>query len=262
MKINTQNKRLVCIGDIHGCYNELQELLSLFTTSDTNFLFLGDLVDRGPDSQKVVEFVARMVRNGTAWCVMGNHDESHVRWHRYKQVQKTQPKFQIPMRFNDHKIAVYESFGPRDIEFLCSLPVYVEFEHAQKEWVGVHAGLEPYIPLEKQDPRKMTHIRYVKQQTGKSVPIGENFEAPPGSIYWTDAYQGTKSVVYGHMVHSLRTPKVSQLLTGATTIGLDTGAVFGGKLSAAVFDPEIQIPMFVSVSAKAKYWSMSSWKET
>eukprot|EP00607_Mallomonas_marina_P004562 CAMPEP_0182426728 /NCGR_PEP_ID=MMETSP1167-20130531/13252_1 /TAXON_ID=2988 /ORGANISM="Mallomonas Sp, Strain CCMP3275" /LENGTH=159 /DNA_ID=CAMNT_0024608387 /DNA_START=222 /DNA_END=698 /DNA_ORIENTATION=- len=70
-----KNKVLI-IGDIHGCYDELKELLEKYHDENTSLIFVGDLVNKGPKSVEVVQYVRNEVENNGALCVRGNHDDS------------------------------------------------------------------------------------------------------------------------------------------------------------------------------------------
>jgi len=245
-------EKLVVVGDIHGCADELNDLVNQCDTNST-FLFLGDLVDRGPKSREVVETVSRIVKDGSGFAVKGNHDESHVRYGRHLKRQMANSKYQIPMQFSEYKKRVYESLSEENVRFLDNLPYVLGFEFNNSSWVGVHAGLEPGKTLEEQDRGKMTHIRFVNKETKKTVSMLEGFRAPEGSVYWTSLHSSSVSVIYGHMVHSLSAPLVERQGL-ATLVGLDTGCCFGGVLSAAVFDKKATEISWIQVPARKKYY--------
>jgi hypothetical protein len=254
--------RVIVVGDIHGCYDELMNLLDVmkYREGQDRLIFAGDLVDRGPESAKVVAWVreAQTRSNGLTTAIVGNHDEKYFRWYKHCLKQRTHPNYRIPMHpLSSEKSKIYASLSDEDLAFLGSLPIFLHLTDIN--WVVVHAGLEPAKSLENQDNGKMTHIRYVMPDTFKAVSLDSNMQPPSGSVYWTECYQLPFNVVYGHNVHSLSEPKIDTLSSGVQLVGLDTGCCFGGKLTAMVL-PEVKgEPVtkanFFSVQAETAYVS-------
>lgn len=248
-------KKTVVVGDVHGCFGELMDLLAKFSYSPDrhNLVFLGDLVDRGPQSHEVVEWVMKNQENGVR-CVAGNHDDKQFRYYKHHLKHRAHPNYEIPMKFGFSKLQVFNSLTDEELEFLGTLPAYLHLE--ESNWLVVHAGLEPRKPLEDQTYGKMTHIRYVNPETLKTASLDDNYNPPPGSVYWTELYELPYNVVYGHNVHSRTRPEVVVRPNGAQLIGVDTGACFGGHLTA-FFVPEKGQPVtpdcFVQVPARATY---------
>lgn len=225
--------RTIVVTDIHGCFDEFMLLLDKVQYGDHDRLLVaGDMVDRGPESGKVVRWVrnAHARTNGLTTSILGNHDEKHVRWHKHMLRKRHDRNYHVPMFFSDDKIEAYNQMSDEDLEFLSNLPLFIHLQ--PQDWVVVHAGLEPGKELDKQDVRKMTHIRYLSPETMKTVSLGHNFSPPDGSIYWTDCYDLPHHVVYGHNVHGLKAPRIIKKNNGAQLVGLDTGCCFGGRLSA------------------------------
>jgi diadenosine tetraphosphatase ApaH/serine/threonine PP2A family protein phosphatase len=261
-------KRTISIADIHGCYREFMLLLEKLKYDEANdrLILAGDLVDRGPDSAAVVKWVREAVtRSGSdVHCVMGNHDDKHFRYFKHNLKRREHPNYRIPMRpFSMDKIIVQNSLEDEDLVFLGSLPPFIVLEN--RKWVVVHAGLEPGKSLEQQDMGKMTHIRFLDPKTLKTVSLDDNYMPPPGSIYWTDCYDGEYNVVYGHNVHSLDRPEITVKSNGTQLVGLDTGCCFGGRLSAFIMpetkEEKVTPDHFVQINA-AKAYARSSWHST
>jgi hypothetical protein len=169
---------------------------------------------------------------------------------------QTTPSF-IPMRpFSTDKLQVFNSLQDEDLEFIGQLPAFISLQEDREGWLVVHAGLEPGKELKDQDMGKMTHIRFLHQETRKTVSLDDNHQPPAGSVYWTEMYDLPYSVVYGHTVHSFTKPEVTKKAHGPTLVGLDTGACFGGRLSA-FFIPEhgekVGPEHFVQVQASKAY---------
>lgn len=250
-------KKTVVIGDPHGCFDELMLLLNKLNYSprDYDVILAGDLVDRGPKSQAVVEWAMENQDKGVR-CVAGNHDEKHFRYYKHVLKRRLNPNYSIPMRpFGFEKLQVFNQLANEELDFLGSLPGYIYLE--ESNWVVVHAGLEPGKLLEDQTYGKMTHIRFVNPETMKTASLDDNYEPPPGSVYWTDLYDLPYNVVYGHNVHSKTDPHVTVKPNGAQLVGVDTGACFGGHLTGFILpetkDELVTPKHFVQVPALKTY---------
>lgn len=251
--------RTIVLGDIHGCFREFMALLEKINYDESSdFLCIaGDLVDRGPDSNTVVRWIreAHTRTNGRVACVMGNHDQKHYKWFKHMQRKHSDPGYHVPMSFGGDKLATYNSMTDEDLEFLGSLPPFIHFE--LQDWVVVHAGLEPWKALRHQDPGKMCHLRYLNKTNLRPVSLGHDLLPPPNSVYWTEHYNLPHNVVYGHNVHSLKTPRIVKKGNGAQLVGLDTGCVFGGCLTAFFVpdtrEEQVTPEHFVSVQAHKTY---------
>lgn len=244
--------RTIVIGDVHGCYDELMELLERLnwnpSSDDPDMLvFAGDLVDRGPKSQEVVAWVreAQQKYGFLVQAVMGNHDKRYPRYSKALKRQADNSKNTSSMRMDEHKLAVFNSLAKEDLTFIESLPGYLRFGN----WVVVHAGLEPKKPLHEQDLGKMCHLRYIDPITLKTKSLTKEYEQPEGTVYWTELYDLPYNVAYGHMVHSLSKPKIEKGIKGQILVGLDTGSCFNGCLSAYI----LETGEVVSVKAHKQY---------
>jgi protein phosphatase len=236
------------IGDIHGCYIETIELmqklgytinevvndgknLGIEVTHPNNrqIIFLGDLVDRGPNSPAVLKLVMSMVRSGTAFCVPGNHD---------LKLQKKLKGKNVNLKHGlAETLAQLDSEPPEFIkevkEFLYSLVSHYVFDDGKL--VVAHAGLK-----EEMQGRGSSVVRAFCQY-GETTGEMDEFGLPV-RYNWASEYRGKAKVVYGH------TP-VPQAEWFNKTIDIDTGCVFGGKLTALRY-PEEEL---VAVSAKKVY---------
>jgi polynucleotide kinase-phosphatase len=236
------------IGDVHGCFDELQELLlklgySLNRTDETekNFgfnviapenrkvIFVGDLVDRGPDSPSVLRLVMSMVNSGVAYCVPGNHDLKLQKYLNGKQVQ-LKHGLEVTVKQLETETAQFKSTVEK---FLYGLISHYVFDNGKL--VVAHAGLK-----EEMQGRGSGAVRsfcMYGETTGEidefGLPVRHN---------WAKEYRGKAKVVYGHTP----VPEAEWL---NKTIDIDTGCVFGGKLTALRY-PEEEL---VSVKAKLVY---------
>ncbi len=238
--------RIILIGDIHGCYDELCDLLEEvdYQHGHDRLISLGDLVDRGPKSLDVIQLLHRL----NAECVIGNHDERLVRYRRHQKKQKENPSYVIPMKPPINP--VFGELTEEDWQYLDSLPYYIRF---LPDWVAIHAGLEPGLSIERQDPGTLIHCRYIRKSTGKAERSIFSL-TPETSCIWTELWDGRENIVYGHMVTPTRTPLISVTKKwGGFCVGLDTGCCFGFSLTAMVMSEDGRNFTFHSVPARETY---------
>lgn len=236
------------IGDIHGCFTELVELLEKLgysvTTGNSDprsfgfnvippegrtAVFLGDLVDRGPNSPDVLKLVMSMVNAGTAYCVPGNHD---LKLQKYLSGKNVQLKHGL-QKTVEQLSGESERFHHDVKDFIYGLVSHYVFDNGRL--VVAHAGLK-----EEMQGRGSGAVRSFctyGETTGEIDEFGL-----PVRYNWALEYRGKAMVVYGH------TP-VPEAQWLNKTIDVDTGCVFGGKLTALRY-PEEEL---VSVKAKAVY---------
>ncbi|MEU0104689.1 polynucleotide kinase-phosphatase [Streptomyces sp. NPDC006251] len=206
------------IGDIHGCAAELEALLGKLGYTDgvhpegRTAVFVGDLVDRGPDSPGVLRRVMSMVKSGNALCVPGNHENKYGRYLRGRKVQHTHGLAETIEQMAGES----EEFRAEVREFLDGLVSHYVLDGGRL--VVCHAGL-PEKYHGRTSGRVRSHALY-GDTTGETDEFGLPVRYP-----WAEEYRGRAAVVYGH------TP-VPEATWLNNTICLDTGAVFGGKLTA------------------------------
>ncbi|MEV6738478.1 polynucleotide kinase-phosphatase [Streptomyces sp. NPDC051104] len=206
------------IGDVHGCASELEALLGKLGYVDgvhpegRTAVFVGDLVDRGPDSPGVLRRVMSMVKSGDALCVPGNHENKYGRYLKGRNVQHTHGLAETIAQMEDES----EEFKQQVREFIDGLVSHYVLDGGRL--VVCHAGL-PEKYHGRTSGRVRSHALY-GDTTGETDEFGLPVRYP-----WAEDYRGRAVVVYGH------TP-VPQATWLNNTICLDTGAVFGGKLTA------------------------------
>jgi hypothetical protein len=164
---------------------------------------------------------------------MGNHEEKHLRWRKHEDRRALNPGYRNPMhRLDEHKAAQNAALSAADIAWMATLPAMLELG----DWVVVHGGLLPGRTLAQQSPAEVMRLRWL-DATGKHLPLDPaDPNQPPGSHHWMEVYDGSQHVVYGHAVHSLSTPRVDRNRHGAECWGIDTGATYGGRLTALVLE--------------------------
>lgn len=247
-----RQERTIFIGDVHGCIDELQELVRKvgFDHTRDRIIMVGDLVDRGPDSAGVVRFV----RNQGFDCVAGNHDNKLGRFFKHEQkVKLSKKKYKNPMRLRDDKRAAYDALTTDELRWLVDLPNFIYL--GESNTLVVHAGVQPGREPLGQPGNVYRHIRYVNEQTYDLEKLDTTtFAQPKGSKLWGELYNGSLTVVHGHHVGNLTTPQVHTNSNGGRVIGIDTGCCFGGKLTAWIFNTDGSDDC-VQVDAKKVHYS-------
>ncbi|MFJ5832878.1 polynucleotide kinase-phosphatase [Streptomyces sp. NPDC093089] len=206
------------IGDVHGCRSELEALLAKLGYVDGHHpegrtaVFVGDLVDRGPDSPGVLRRVMAMVASGDALCVPGNHENKLGRWLKGRKVQETHGLAETIEQLAGES----EAFRAEVAEFIDGLVSHYVLDGGNL--VVCHAGL-PEKYHGRTSGRVRSHALY-GDTTGETDEFGLPVRYP-----WAEEYRGRATVVYGHTP----VPNTSWV---NNTLCLDTGAVFGGRMTA------------------------------
>jgi len=236
------------IGDVHGCFDEICDLLNLLgyqisevMSNDQSYryevcppdgrkaVFLGDLVDRGPKIPQVLSLVMSMIESGAALCVPGNHDIKLMRKLRGRDVKISHGLAQSLSQLEKEP----DGFKDRVADFIEGLVSHYLLDDGKL--VVAHAGMKE--ELQGRGSRKVRDFALYGDVNGEinkyGLPVRNN---------WAAEYHGRAMVVYGHT--PVREPQwLNQ------TINIDTGCVFGGKLTAFRY-PEREL---VSVVARMAY---------
>jgi protein phosphatase len=241
------------IGDVHGCCEELEALLQRLGYAATRLdgddplwgekvyahpegrkaIFVGDLVDRGPRILDAVRLVRNMVRAGSALCVPGNHDMKLMRKLRGKDVQITHGLANSLAEIDTLPDDIREPFRKELADFLDSLVSHYVLDDGKL--VVAHAGMK--AEMQGRGSGKVRDFALYGETTGETDEFGL-----PVRFNWAAEYRGTATVVYGHTP----VPEPEWL---NRTVNIDTGCVFGGKLTALGY-PEKE---FVAVPAARTY---------
>ncbi|MDF6018217.1 polynucleotide kinase-phosphatase [Streptomyces sp. JH34] len=209
------------IGDIHGCSSELDTLLGRLGYENgahpegRTAVFVGDLVDRGPDSPGVLRRVMSMVASGDALCVPGNHENKLGRYLKGRKVQHSHGLAETVEQL-EREDAEHPEFREEVAEFIDGLVSHYVLDGGKL--VVCHAGL-PEKYHGRTSGRVRSHALY-GDTTGETDEFGLPVRYP-----WAEEYRGAAAVVYGH------TPVPTASWVN-NTLCLDTGAVFGGKMTA------------------------------
>lgn len=218
------NGRLIAIGDIHGCDREFEDLLNkLDLKKDDRVILLGDLINRGPDSSRVID----LAREHATVSLLGNHELRQLNYRRTDD----------PTHLKKYDYETIKQLRGKDWEYLESMKLTCEDEETGV--VFVHAGFLPNKAWQKQPARIVTRIQVIDKD-GEPRKRAEAPNAP----HWSELWSGPPFVVYGH------TPRPDVFRT-KWTLGIDTACVLGGSLTAYVL-PEKRI---VQVKAREKYFN-------
>jgi len=217
------NGRIIAIGDIHGCHQEFAELLERLTlTKDDQLILLGDLINRGPDSLKVID----LAKANHALSLLGNHELRLLNYRKTKDAST----------LKETDLTTLQKLRPDDWTYFEAMPLtrYIE----ELNTVFVHGGFLPNEPWQKQPANIVTRIQVIDRE-GKPRKRSE----AEGSPAWADVWTGPPFVVYGHTPR----PDVYKL---KWSVGIDTACVLGGFLTAYIL-PEKR---FVQVKARKRYY--------
>lgn len=245
--LRTEHGPFDIVGDVHGCFDELVELLAALgysvqqstegcqvrAPSGRKAIFLGDLVDRGPRIVDALRLVMAMVESGSALCVPGNHDMKLLQKLRGRDVK-------IAHGLAD-SIAQLEGeppeFKSKVIEFLDGLISHYVLDDGKL--VVAHAGMKE--EMQGRGSGAVRSFALFGETTGETDEFGL-----PVRYNWAADYRGKAMVVYGH------TP-VAEPQWLNRTVNIDTGCVFGGKLTALRY-PEKEL---LSVPSHRTYYASS-----
>jgi hypothetical protein len=209
--------RTIVVGDVHGCYDELRELLGGVGLSPRDrVVCVGDLVVKGEKNREVLDLFMSDARFSS---VLGNHDRAVLR------ALKGEP---VKLKPHQEKcLAELEGARGRYRDYLDTLPLWIDLG----EHLVVHAGVRPGVALGEQAVEDLTELR----------TLGPD-RASRGGVPWYEVYDGEKTVLFGHWPAGL--PR-----RGPRALGLDTGCVYGYQLTAYVVEEK----RLVSVRARRAY---------
>jgi predicted phosphodiesterase len=215
--------RLIAVGDIHGCHNEFSDLLEqLELKSGDRLVLLGDLVNRGPSSTRVID----LAKAANAVSLLGNHEL------RLMKFRKTGDRKYM----KEHDLETFDTLRAEDWAYMAAMPL--TFEEPELNTVFVHGGFLPGEPWQRQSAVVVTRIQVVDRE-GRPRKRADEPDAPS----WADLWGGPPFVVYGHTPR----PEVYRL---KWSIGIDTGCVMGGLLTAYIL-PDRRI---IQVKARERYF--------
>ena len=216
--------RLIAVGDIHGCHAEFAELLDrLAPGRGDRIVLLGDLVNRGPDSTRVID----LARKAGAVSLLGNHELRLLNFRRTGDSQ--------PLKDDDQRTLA--QLRPEDWAYLEAMPL--THQVAELDIVLVHGGFVPGQPWQQQTAPVVTRVQVIDRDGRPRRRVD-----CPDCPSWADLWTGPPFVIYGHTPR----PEIYRL---KWSVCIDTACVLGGHLTACIL-PERR---FVQVKARKKYYS-------
>jgi serine/threonine protein phosphatase 1 len=209
--------KIFAIGDIHGCISHLDRLMAQLNidAGDDTLVFIGDYIDRGPNPKGVIDAILDIRRTiSNVVCLCGNHEDMFLKYcldRSDEDLYMSNGGMHTLASYGFAREGTEELILPESHrEFFNNLRTYYE----KDDYIFVHAGLRPGIPLNRQDRDDLLWIRF-------------EFISSP--------YDFGKTVIYGHTPVSLNKPLIDK-----NKIGIDTGAVYGGRLTCIEL-PEMKI---------------------
>ncbi|MGE9292650.1 MAG: metallophosphoesterase [Puniceicoccales bacterium] len=217
--------RLIAIGDVHGCADELEEMLDKIAPGvDDTLIFLGDIVNRGPATSRVLQRVKTL---GNARCLLGNHE---LRLLRYRHEGD-------PTVLKDYDWETLKQIGRDDWAFLESCELTISYP--ELETVFVHGGFLPATAWSEQGAEIVTSIQVINPDNPSEY--GKRSKMTNG-VSWAEAWKGPPFVICGH------TPR-PDIFRRPWSLCIDTGCVYGGKLTAY----DVKAEKFLQVPARKAY---------
>ncbi|MDR2034751.1 MAG: metallophosphoesterase [Helicobacteraceae bacterium] len=218
--------RTIVYGDIHGCLDEWRQLRQKIGVKAGDCeISVGDLVSKGPKPLETLRFA----RNEGIVTVLGNHEEKYLEIASAKRLNE-------PIESRG-QLALFEKLNANDLAYIFAMPLFIKIDNL----TIVHAGLTNSVRLDRLSADQysiLTRLRYVGA-------IASEYR------FWSELYNGNQGfVVYGHTPGDVRKDKRS--------LGIDTGCVYGYKLSAAIFERhgkgfDCDRAEIVQVAAKERY---------
>ncbi len=209
--------RTIAIGDIHGCADEFEELIDKLAPQRADrMILLGDLVNRGPDSARVIA----LARARAHRALLGNHE---LRLLNYRRTGD-------PTHLKKSDYETLKQLSAKDWAYLAQMPLTYSVPELQA--VLVHGGFMPGRPWRGQPGRVVTRIQVIG-------PDGEPHKRSefPDAPHWSEKWQGPPFVIYGHTPR----PEPSRQ---QWSLGIDTACVQGGMLTACILPGKelVQVP--------------------
>ncbi|GGH83965.1 diadenosine tetraphosphatase ApaH/serine/threonine PP2A family protein phosphatase [Pullulanibacillus pueri] len=233
-----------CIGDVHGCYEECVQLLTALGYEWEMELprhpkgrlpvFVGDITDRGPASVKMIQLVTRLVEAKLGLYVPGNHCDKLYRYMLGRNVQIKHGLETTVAELDALERREYKRISHAFKTLYETSPLYLMLDEGKL--IVAHAGIKERDIGKPMNKRIKTFVLY------GDITGDTDFEGRPIRLDWAKKYHGESWIVYGHTpVHE---PRIA-----FHSINIDTGCVFGGKLTAWRY-PEMEI---VSVPSTQPY---------
>lgn len=224
--------RTIAIGDIHGCYDELKQLIDdlkkdgYYDPAADKLVFLGDYVDRGDKSREVVKYIREMQsNNNNVIALKGNHEDMLVDY--YNGMDWSWLSNGYNSTIDSYNGNYEELFS--DMRWMNNLPLYYEDDY----FIYVHAGID-------------TNKKMIDQK--------------PNVLLWTredfilDEKKYDKRVIFGHTPTLLLDGSTKPYITKGNNIDIDTGCVYGGRLTGIILDDGVIVDYYQSRNKVYEYY--------
>lgn len=252
--------RFIVVGDVHGCIEEFEELIDRVSPLEENDLLisLGDLLHKGPESAEVVG------QYKVCWkkeIILGNHEEKHLRWLAYEKAGANPNPINHSEEFRPIQDKLDYNMIDLEKEIGDKAWLYRTLHIGDQKYVLVHGGFPGYmrtLPSENMTYRQALNLpgrdrKYLLQLLRMRYQSPEGFMVTMGSekpedFFWAEKYDGRFGIaLFGHQPFFTQGPRYFK-----NAIGLDTGCVHGGALTALILE-EGKKPESISIEAKRQY---------
>jgi len=208
---------LIVYGDVHGCYKSLKSLRKEINPQKNDIeVCVGDVITKGENSIKVLDYLIKK----NIKSVLGNHEDKLLRYLKHAKSKKKNPVI-----LNDDEQEIVSQLTKEHIKYLQNMPYFVK----HKKITILHGGILNHFDLDNLSERAMQlvlRLRYLDKNCHYISYSKENKR----SVFWADLYDGNQGfIIYGHRW-------TKEVQTSSYAMGIDTGCVYGNKLSAVVFE--------------------------
>jgi bis(5'-nucleosyl)-tetraphosphatase (symmetrical) len=229
--------RLIIYGDIHGCLDEFKALRKKIKPTKKDIeVVVGDILNKGPFSLETLRYI--MKKN--ILCIRGNNEDKILKLYKKNITEGIKP----------WEEKILKNIKKKEIKFLKNLPYFLKFKNITVVHGGIPLGVRLSKKLSKEEKRNITLLRCYD----KDMNMLAFHEKDRRYKFWSELYDGRDGfVIFGH--HPFPKPKIEKF-----AVGIDTGCVYGGELTAIVFKKKKKIYdtkdyEIVSVKAKRGYFS-------
>jgi len=209
--------KLIIYGDIHGCCDEFITLRKKINPQKEDMeVCVGDIITKGKDSLKTL----RYIQENNIQSVLGNHEDKIIRY-----LEHDKSKNENPIILDEDEHNIVKNLNSKDIDFLMTMPLFMKFKNITILHGGLHNSYD-LDNLNKKEKTKILRMRYL-DKNHNFVTLGKEND---DSIFWADVYDGNQGfIVYGHQYFK-------EARSNKYALGIDTGCVYGNKLSAIAFE--------------------------
>jgi len=221
--------RYIVYGDVHGCLEEWEELRKLLPVETSVEICVGDILDKGPYPVEAL----RYARKNRIISVMGNHEFKHLRKWLGRNVI-----------LDENQQEVYPQLTADDFYYIASFPFFLKLNHL----TILHAGITNSIHLGNAPLTTLKNLLYIRDLDQFGNPLHLH-HSHPNPQFWSEIYRGGEGfVIYGHS-------PFLEVRQEYFSLGIDTGVVYGNKLTAVIIEDTLKPWEFeiVQVKAKEKY---------